>query len=243
MTAMTKNAIRLMTAAAGFALLSGPVLAEDADRTGTNRSAESTAATTPQAAGVEKAKLSADLAAYARQSSNPVAMLLAAQLESEVGGSETPREKMSEPTGEAHAGDSAAKTERPRATADTLFAEARTLARGDSELIARIDRTAQRQSKGRVPGPARHVDRVDARTNDWYTIPFRGGEQARLAVVGDGDTDLDLYVYDENGNLVCSDTDYTDRLVCAWNPVWTGNFRVKISNLGRVYNEYVLLTN
>lgn len=240
---MNNKSVRLITAAAGLALLSGAALAQTDGKTGTNRAPQASVATTPQALGVEKAKLAADLAVYARQASNPVAMLLAAQLESEVGGSETPRKKMSEPAGGTPTGESPAKAERPQASADTLFAEARTLARGDNELVARIDRTAQRQSKGRVPGPARHVDRVDARTNDWYTIPFRGGEPARLVVLGDGDTDLDLFVYDENNNLVCSDTDYTDRLVCAWNPVWTGNFRVKISNLGRVYNQYTLITN
>ena len=36
---------------------------------------------------------------------------------------------------------------------------------------------------------------------DLYKIAFRGGEVARAAVSGDGDTRLDLYVYDENGNL------------------------------------------
>lgn len=240
---MTNKTIRLMTAIAGAALLSSAAFAQADDKMGTNRAQQASAATTPQAMGVEKVKLAADLAAYGRQSGNPVALLLAGQLHAEVGGTEARREKTSEAAGDAGAAPAAAKTDRAPMTAEALFTEARTLARGDSELLARIERTAQRQSKGRVEGPAYHQDSVSARTNDWYTLNFRGGEPARIAVIGDGDTDLDLYVYDQNGNLICSDTDYTDRLICAWNPAWTGQFRVKISNLGRVYNRYTLATN
>ncbi len=50
-------------------------------------------------------------------------------------------------------------------------------------------------------------------------------------------------IYDQNGNLICSDTDYTDRLLCSWYPRWRGDFRIKIVNRGNVYNEYDLVTN
>ena len=240
---MTNTTLRLMTAVACIALLAVPAAAEEADPMGTNRASETTEATTPQAIGVERAKLSADLAAYGRQSGDPVALLLAGSIIADIGAAETKREKVSEVPGGVAPAAEATKTDRPALTAEALFTEARTLARGDTELLGRIERTAQRQSKGRVGGPLTHYDAVNARTNDWYTIAFRGGEPARLAVIGDGDTDLDLYIYDENGNQVCSDTDYTDRTVCQWNPLWTGNFRVKISNLGRVYNRYTLMTN
>lgn len=73
-----------------------------------------------------------------------------------------------------------------------LFSEARTLAGADRALVAQIDRAAARQSKGRVGGAIVHDDNVNARAADTYTIAFRGGEPARIAVVGDGDTDLDL---------------------------------------------------
>ena len=53
--------------------------------------------------------------------------------------------------------------------------------------------------RGRTRGPARHTDVVSARGTDIYNLTFQGGESAVLSVLGDGDTDLDLYVYDENG--------------------------------------------
>jgi hypothetical protein len=66
---------------------------------------------------------------------------------------------------------------------------------------------------------------------------------AVITVIGDGDTDLDLYVYDENGNLIEHDADYTDDCVVTFTPKWTGNFKIKIVNRGRVYNSYVIRTN
>ena len=63
------------------------------------------------------------------------------------------------------------------------------------------------------------------------------------AVVGDGDCDLDLYIYDENGNIVASDTDYTDQCICRWVPSWTGKFIIRIVNRGYVYSNYIIATN
>ena len=83
-------------------------------------------------------------------------------------------------------------------------------------------------------------ERVNAYSTDYYNVRFFGDEKAWVYVDGDGDTDLDLYIYDENGNLICSDTDYTDRMYCEWIPVWTGRFRIEIRNLGDVYNEYLI---
>lgn len=64
-----------------------------------------------------------------------------------------------------------------------------------------------------------------------------------VIVNGDGDTDLDLYVYDENGNLMGKDIDYSDYCVVSWTPRWTGPFTIKIKNRGSVYNRYKIYTN
>jgi len=122
-----------------------------------------------------------------------------------------------------------------------LAAAATNYAEGDKNLLALIKATSA--TRGRVGGAISHVDRVSAHSTDTYTIRFRGGESAMVIVSGDGDTDLDLYVYDENGNLIDSDTDSTDDCVCTFNPRWTGPFTIKIKNLGSVYNRYTLITN
>lgn len=122
-----------------------------------------------------------------------------------------------------------------------LLADATTYAEGDKSLLSLIKATGN--TRGRVGGPARHYDSVNAGATDTYTITFRGGESAIVIVSGDGDTDLDLSIYDENGNYITSDTDGTDDCVVSFTPRWTGKFKVKIKNYGRVYNRYLLVTN
>ncbi len=125
-----------------------------------------------------------------------------------------------------------------------LLADAKELASDNSSLLAIITELegAQRH-RGAVGGPKSAHERVLANSTDIYNIRFVGGRFAEVAVIGDGDTDLDLYVYDENGNLIVSDVDYTDNCYVSWNPIWTGNFKIKIVNRGGVYNRYVLMTN
>ena len=60
---------------------------------------------------------------------------------------------------------------------------------------------------------------------------------------GDGDTDLDLFVYDDQGNLVAFDDDLTDACVAFWLPETSGTFEIEIVNLGSVYNEFVMALN
>ena len=128
-------------------------------------------------------------------------------------------------------------------TAAAALASARALAKQDPTMLGLIGDVEAMAGRGRAAGPATHQDRVRAKATDEYEIVFSGGEVARLAVIGDGDTDLDLYVYDENGNDICKDDDRTDTMVCEWSPRWTGPFTIKIKNLGRVSNRYTMLIN
>ena len=123
-----------------------------------------------------------------------------------------------------------------------LLADAKALAGTDGVLLALID-DVNTNVRGAVGGSKYSYTRVEARSTDSYNIRFRANEVAIVTVIGDGDTDLDLYVYDNNGNLIDSDTDYTDNCVCTWTPRWTGNFRIRVVNRGNVYNQYILRTN
>ena len=123
-----------------------------------------------------------------------------------------------------------------------ILADATKFADGNKTLLALI-KDSEKSTRGAVPGPIRKVDRVLGGYTDTWTIRFRGGEAAYIVVSGDGDTDLDLYVYDQNGNLIAYDNDGIDDCVVSFTPKWTGTFYVKIKNLGRVYNRYELVTN
>lgn len=57
-------------------------------------------------------------------------------------------------------------------------------------------------------------------------------EVTRITVRGDGDSDLDAYLLDENGNVVDFDDDYTDLCLLTVKPRWTGAFTLVIVNHG-----------
>jgi hypothetical protein len=129
---------------------------------------------------------------------------------------------------------------------DTILADAKDFADGNEtllSLLAQIEADNQGSHRGAVNGPSKTYETVRAGDTDIYRISFVAGYLAEILVSGDGDTDLDLYVYDSNGNLIESDTDYIDDCYVRWVPRWTGSFIVKIVNRGRVYNRYVMLTN
>lgn len=97
---------------------------------------------------------------------------------------------------------------------------------------------------GAVGGPKEPLTSARAFARDQFrSITFRAGEDAIVTVDGNGDTDLDLYIYDENGRLVGKDDDGTDFCIVTFNPRWTGPFTVVVRNRGNVYNQYRLRTN
>lgn len=128
-----------------------------------------------------------------------------------------------------------------------LLVDAKKYAGKDKAILAYIKRVEKSivsgTTRGAVGGPKATRERVLGKDVDSYKIKFWAKELAEICVSGDGDTDLDLYVYDENGNLIESDTDYTDECVVRWVPAWTGNFIIKIVNRGALYNNYVIWTN
>jgi hypothetical protein len=109
--------------------------------------------------------------------------------------------------------------------------------------VAILASTLSSAHAGGVSGPTRTVEQVKANMTDVYKLSFIAGEQATVDVKGDGDTDLDLYVYDSSDNLITKDEDYTDHCVVKWTPKWTGKFTIKIKNRGGVPNDYVMTTN
>ena len=73
-----------------------------------------------------------------------------------------------------------------------------------------------------------------------YVVPFNGNERADVVISGDGSSDLDLYVYDQNGIEVCRSTSYSDDEHCIFYPLWTGSFIIKVVNVGSYGNRFVI---
>jgi len=91
-----------------------------------------------------------------------------------------------------------------------------------------------------VEGPVCTEEVVLSHSTDVYEMWFYGEEASIVTVSGDGDTDLDLYVYDEKGNLIAQDEDLSDQAVVYFAPRWTGRFTIRVVNRGSVYNRYTI---
>ncbi len=129
---------------------------------------------------------------------------------------------------------------------ESVLADAKEFADGDSNLLAlidNIDAEAKGAQRGNINGPSRDYDAVNGYSNIDYTASFVANQLAEVLVSGDGDTDLDLYVYDSSGNLIAKDIDYSDDCYVRWVPAWTGRYTIRIVNRGAVYNRFVILTN
>jgi hypothetical protein len=187
---------------------------------------------------VEQLQMSSDLLAFGRKTKDPVALIVAARVMKAVGSSEADRKPERRDATEA-----AQKSGQPAVSADSILGEARDLARGDKIVSLLIDETTAMGSATAEGQPRTHQDTVQPGATDVYGVVFTGGQLAEAGIAGDGDSDLDLLVYDENDHLVCRSAGSTDREYCRWWPRWTGPFRIEIQNLGMAPNLYRLATN
>jgi hypothetical protein len=192
-----------------------------------------------------------ELVRYARENQSALAMLTAVQMLERVRVQDDRATKPSsekDPKIQVEAGKKG-KTPEPTLDPQKLLAEAKPWAQKDAHVRALIDAEASKTKSsaggtlGGTGGPVLKFDRVEGGYKDTWKLNFRGGELARVAVIGDGDTDLDLYIYDEYGNLITKDDDYTDNCIVEFWPKWAGTFSAVIVNRGRVYNAYMLMTN
>jgi hypothetical protein len=128
-------------------------------------------------------------------------------------------------------------------TAEAMFAKAKELAADDEAMLGLIEDAMAETSRGRIGGAVEWVSRLPAGQTDVWEIPYYGNSYAEVAVVGDGDANLDVAVTDENGNVICYDVSWSDKLYCDWTPAWDGYFYVTVQNMGGSRNSYYLLTN
>ncbi len=237
----------------GWLGTSGAARAQDADNKGTNASTDK-GKEGGNATGVSVLNQAGQLVRYARENESPLAMLTAVQMIERVKYQEkSDRLGAKKSDVSTQSGKDEAKTDQKQqnteVTFDTqkLLAEAKVWAKGNPQIAALIDAEASKHSStgtlGATTGPIVHHDHVYARHYDDFAVTFYAGELARVAVIGNGSTDLDLYIYDANGNVITADTDYSDQCLVQFVPRWTGTFRIRVVNNGYVGNNYVLMTN
>ena len=83
------------------------------------------------------------------------------------------------------------------------------------------------------------ADRVRAFDTDTWRVWVPAGYR-QVLVKGDGDTDLDCFVYDRTA-LIGSDTDSTDLCMVEFHNPSGRYMTIRVQNLGSVYNQYEIV--
>lgn len=238
---------RNLSRLAAFAAIAGITACSAATQSATtaDKPEDETVELTPQVLAVQDIALAQQLAEYGRRTNDPLALTTAAQIMIN-----TPRADLE---GEPEAGttDRPATENKPEedaqmVAATDLLTTARGAASGNQELldmIGRVEARARTATRGAVGGAREGMYRVERYSTNTHRISFRAGEPAVVYINGDDDTDLDLYVYDENGYLIDSGLGYSDQERVEWTPRWTGEFRIEVRNLGGIWNGYYFATN
>lgn len=186
---------------------------------------------------IEQLTMANQLVKYGYQTKSALPLIQAVQIYKKLNVTDEAREKTTE--GGGTASQSLTKTQVVSFDETRILADATKFAAGNKNLLSLID-DAKKATRSPVQGSVRHPDCVNALGVDVYKITCRGGEATTIYVSGDGDTDLDLYVYDANGNLIAYDDDGDDECVVRFVAYRTHTFTVRVRNRGRVYNCYTL---
>lgn len=194
----------------------------------------------PEMAALQTA---ANLAKYGYATYSPTSLIEAARIFGTTKVQDADFEK-------TRAGEATAEEKEAKVSFDPaqLLADAKKYAGKDKTVLALAKKVEAEiasagATRGAVGGAKYSEDRVYGKDYVDYTCKFWANELAEVIVIGDGDNDLDLYIYDQNGNLIASDTDYTDQCVCRWVPSWTGAFTIRIVNRGAIYSNFAIATN
>ena len=127
-----------------------------------------------------------------------------------------------------------------------LIADAKKMAGRDKELmkyIQKVEKTIGRSKRGAIGGPFIKASLVLTLSTDKYYVRFAGGRKANVTLEGTDVSDLDLYVYDEKGNLIDYDDDGTSECFLSFTPRRDGYFLICVVNNGLIPNPYALWTN
>ena len=211
---------------------------------------------------VDQAAMAARLALRGEKARSPILMLAAAEL---LSGLREGKAKSATTVTKSADTKTTPKKDAKKQTGELSIAnlvdKALEFARGDKQLTALVEKRAERlSSRGLVAsqGAGKTSIRIRGTTfkiiSRGYIRPgyrlaiknvrFEGRRPARIVIVGDGDGDLDLWVYDgNNGVLIRKDTDRSSVCAVGWTPRYTGPFKVVVRNVGRVTEKYYVLAN
>src|SRR5262249_31210115 len=85
--------------------------------------------------------------------------------------------------------------------------------------------------------PKRWKRKVPKNSDVIYKIKYFANQDAEFAVIGEGNTDVDIFVLDEAGKEVTKDIALTDLALVRWRPSKTQVFTIIVRNLHNEDNE------
>ncbi len=171
------------------------------------------------------------VADFARRERDPYAMLTAARMLKQV-----------------PVTDGEGSTDAAAFSPDSLFAEAKALARDDQPLLLQIRLSQSASGRGVMAsafgkGLVRRVLDVNPRNAYRFNVTARGGEPLRIGAIGDIGTSMYIRLTDLSGKQLCLDDNADYAPVCAVTPRASGNVRVDIGNKSGARSRTVVLSN
>ena len=230
MLSLTSNWTRFALLAVAAASLTAAGISADPEKAGDNAAADQEA---KAGADLSLAITAAQLAIEGENRESPLLLLAAAEIIADLQTSRRSAEDVAASTtaDQAEGG-------LPALDMDALIARARELAAGNEALAAAVEAmidTIESNSRGLVFRQGKDLESIELEgvvykvintrhdrldPGDELTLDnviFEGRKPAQILVIGDGDGDLDLWVYDGNtGNLIGSDTDLSSVCVVSW---------------------------
>jgi len=186
---------------------------------------------------IAASRLSAELFSLAQDQRDTLLMIAAAKLRKQVAVEVVER---------APERDGAAPDATPDAppTWQTMLDAAADLAAENPMLTSLIEDVRVETTKGVRTGRVESYTSIRAGGTDTYRpLEFTAGVYADVYVEGSGAADLNLYVRDAQGRLVCSDTDISAIAYCGWQPDRAQAYSVEVLNKGGRPSAYKLMTN
>jgi len=122
-----------------------------------------------------------------------------------------------------------------------ILPRAKEYVRGDVTLLAMVDDIEAETMRG--AGGKVYAGEVALERSRQIRFIFNGGELAVVYAEGIGEGDIDLIVYDEDGRIICADTDIRDAGLCKWLPEKSSVFVIEVNDTSPIEREFVLLTN
>ncbi len=201
------------------------------------------AVSTPDAV-IERAELVRDLIARARADRDVDMMIVAARMLATGDFVLVRAENAPMVLGRARTGE-----ELPVTAPSALLIEARGWAGGDADKLAAVEQALAEASKGILPAAIVYTHDLPADRALTMRARAEGGRLALVRVRGDGDAALELAVTDASGRVACSDRPAVTSgiarrdLLCRWTPGRTEEYRITLTNKGRVWTRAILVSN